>query len=237
MQVLSFVLYNRTGERRELTLNPGRLNVITGGSGTGKSALSDILNYCFGSRNHEIAAGPIRDTVSWYGLLLKVGESQLFIARRNPYPEKSTTGDAFVLEGDEVVLPDEAPAKPNTSIDSVKRLLEEKLGISPNLHTPPEGQTRDPLIATVRHALTFCLQRQTEIVSDRYLFHGTENNFAAQATRDTLPYFLGAIREDRLALEYELRRARGELRTAQTRLREGNSILGEGVSRGTITCQ
>lgn len=209
MQILNFVLYNHTGERRDLLLKPGCLNIITGSSGTGKSALSTILDYCFGARDHEVAAGPIRDTVSWYGVLLKVGEGQLFIARRNPYPEGATTGEAFVLEGDEVVLPESAPTAANASIDSVKRLLEDKLGIAPNLHTPPEGQTRPPLIATVRHALTFCIQKQTEIVSDRYLFHGSENNFYAQAIKGTPPYFLGVIREDRLALEQDLRRARG----------------------------
>ncbi len=229
MQILAFVLYSRTGERRDLSLKPGSLNIITGSSGTGKSALSTILDYCFGARDHEVAAGPIRDTVSWYGVLLEVGQGQLFVARKNPYPEGTTTGETFILEGDEVVLPESAPAAPNASIDSVKRLLEDKLGIAPNLYTPPEGQTRLPLTATVRHALTFCLQQQTEIVSPRYLFHGSENAFYAQAIRDTLPYFLGAIREDRLALEQDLRRARGDLRTARKRLSEAQDILGEGT--------
>jgi hypothetical protein len=65
--------------------------------------------------------------------------------------------------------------------------------MSDYLHEPPPGQTRVPLAATISHALTFCLQSQNEIAQRRHLFHGGSDRFVAQAIKDTLPYFLGAV--------------------------------------------
>jgi uncharacterized protein YPO0396 len=49
MQILDIVLYSHDGRRREVKLNAGRMNIITGDSKTGKSALIDIVDYCFGA--------------------------------------------------------------------------------------------------------------------------------------------------------------------------------------------
>ena len=49
LQILDIVVYSHEGESRALSLRPGATNVITGASKTGKSALIDIVDYCFGS--------------------------------------------------------------------------------------------------------------------------------------------------------------------------------------------
>ena len=43
MQLLSLAVYNRDGARRDVEFNPGRLNIVTGESKTGKSALLDMV--------------------------------------------------------------------------------------------------------------------------------------------------------------------------------------------------
>lgn len=45
LQIAKLILYSRKGEVRELEFNPGRLNVLTGASKTGKSAIIDIVDY------------------------------------------------------------------------------------------------------------------------------------------------------------------------------------------------
>jgi hypothetical protein len=65
MQICDIVLYSRTGERRILPLRVGGVNIITGESRTGKSALIDIVDYCLGRNPCNIPVGPIRDTVAW----------------------------------------------------------------------------------------------------------------------------------------------------------------------------
>ena len=43
VQILDIVLYSHDGRQRALPLKAGRVNVITGASKTGKSALIDIV--------------------------------------------------------------------------------------------------------------------------------------------------------------------------------------------------
>lgn len=44
MQIRELLLYNRRGDIRRLSFRLGAMNVITGGSGTGKSALITSWN-------------------------------------------------------------------------------------------------------------------------------------------------------------------------------------------------
>jgi hypothetical protein len=76
------------------------VNVITGKSSTGKSAMIEIFDYCFGSEDFTVPDGVITENSVIYFVVLKVKESNLVLARR-------TGGrDAFVREesDDEVAL-------------------------------------------------------------------------------------------------------------------------------------
>jgi hypothetical protein len=232
MQILEIVLYSRSGARRVVNLRPGQVNIITGGSGTGKSALSEIVDYCLGRGSCEIPEGVIRDTVSWYAVRIQFPTDQLFIARENPITRGHSTGyRVYIEQGDIVESPISPPLTENTNLEGLRDLLTRKIGIAPNLNTPPLGQTRQSLEANIRHALTFCYQQQTEIAAKDYLFHRQYEAHTTQDIKDTLPYFLGVIQEDRLAREQELVRRRRELRIAQRELVEAQSIQGEGLSR------
>ena len=47
MQILEIVLYDKTlTKKRTLKLEPGKVNIITGKSATGKSTIIDIIDYC-----------------------------------------------------------------------------------------------------------------------------------------------------------------------------------------------
>lgn len=82
MQIAKMILYNEFGKKRELSFKLGSLNIITGKSKSGKSAVGEIIEYCLGSNKCNIADGVIREKVSWYGLLLQFNQFQLFIARK-----------------------------------------------------------------------------------------------------------------------------------------------------------
>jgi Protein of unknown function (DUF3732) len=230
MQILAIVLYSKTGKRRILNLEPGKVNVITGKSRTGKSALISIVDYCLGRGSCKVARGPIRNTVSWYGLLLQFQKNQLFIARQNPEGKAKSTNVSYILEGKRLDIPVDPPTQ-NTTIDDVVKAIGAKLGISPNLHIPPEGQTRPPLSANFRHALLYSFQAQNEITNQKILFHRQDEPEFTNIIKDTLPYFLGVIREDALALQQELRKAQRDLKIARRELREAEDIRGEGISK------
>ena len=207
------------------------MNVITGASKTGKSALIDIVDYCFGSGECRVPEGPIRRAVSWFGLRIQLGEGQAFIARRCPDPRAASSEDCFVEVGEVVELPEGKVLRQTTNTKGLLALLAGWSGIRENIHEPPPGQTRLALSANIRHALALCFQPQDEIIRRQQLFHGAGDNFFAQALKDTLPYFLGAVDDDYISKREGLRRLREQLRSCERRLAEIAALRGEGVSK------
>lgn len=219
-QIANIILYSHDGQIRELPFRIGELNVITGASKTGKSALIDIVDYCTGRGDCYVAEGVIRRHVSWFAVLFQAGDSQIFVARRNPGPGNKTSPDIYVQRGTTIEPPTISVLAKNFTLDALGEMLAAAVGINENQHRPPVGQTRNPLTANIRHALTFSFQDQDEIDSKNILFHRTGDNFIAQAVKDSLPYFLGAIDEDRLLKLSLLDAAKRELRRLERQLRE-----------------
>lgn len=231
MQIIGIVLYSHDGRQRVVALKPGRLNVVTGASKTGKSALIDIVDYCYGAGECRVPEGPIRRCVSWFGLRLQLASGEAFIARRCPGTNTVSSEDCFFAIGDEVEPPSYNELRQTTNSKGLMALLARWCGIQDNVHEPPAGQTRPPLVATIRHALTFCLQTQNEISRREQLFHGQSDNWVALAIKDTLPYFLGAVDDEHVRKLEELRRLRDELRSVDRRIAEFKAVRGDGLSR------
>jgi hypothetical protein len=231
IQIRKIVIYSHDGRRREVLFEPGRVNIISGDSRTGKSAILGIIDYCFGAKECDVPEGKVRRNVSWFGLLLETSRGQPFIARQLPLGEGKSNEAVFVRTDSTVGTPDAGELRQTTNREGLRSLLASWVGISDYLHEPPTGQTRAPLAATIRHALTYCLQSQNEIAQRRHLFHGSTDRDVAQAIRDTLPYFLGAVSDDYVANQHELKRVRVDIRQIERRLAEAAAIRGDGVSR------
>jgi hypothetical protein len=234
MQIREMVLYSHSGELRRLPFRQGALNVITGDGGTGKSALINVVDYCFGRDSCPIPARVIRDKVRWYGLLLQFGRGQVFVARAAPVPPELTNSAIYYTVGESVEPPPMDRLVPNTNPASLNDFLTRMMGVSPNLAVPPPDQTRDPLEGTLQHAKLMCFQYQDEIAKKDLLFHRQgDSSYLAQAIKDTLPYFLGAVEEDQLKVRNELHEAKRTLRGLERRLRDAESLAGAEASRGT----
>ena len=168
-QIRDIVLYGFRGQQRVLEFQPGQLNIVTGASKTGKTALIEIIDYALGSRECRIPAGIIRKAVAWVGLRLKVVGGQAFVARRLPTGTASTSSDVYYDVGAEVRIPEFHSLRQTTNPTALEALLSQHAGIGENVHQPAAGQTRDALTATVRHTLFFTFQQQGEIISNRHL--------------------------------------------------------------------
>ena len=64
------------------------LNIITGRSSTGKSAIIELFDYCTGNSENTIPEGVITDNADLYFVVLHAKETYLIIARTQA--EKST---------------------------------------------------------------------------------------------------------------------------------------------------
>jgi hypothetical protein len=223
LQIIKLVLYSRSGEVRELEFRTGALNILTGASKTGKSAIVDIVDYVTGRSECNVADGVIRKYVGWYALLFKLNEGQIFVARRNPDVGERTNGDVYLDRGSKLGTPPLSVLIKNTTVGALEQFLGAAIGISEN-ENRPEIPTRNPLEANFRHALLFSLQDQNDIDSKQRLFHRQGEDFVGQAIRDTLPYFLGAIDEDRLLKQSQLDQARRQLRQLERQMRDAEAL-------------
>lgn len=231
VQIRDIVIYSHHGRRRALELRPGCVSIVTGASKSGKSALIDIVDYCFGSGECHVPEGPIRWSVAWFGLRLQLDTGQAFVARRCPSPRALSSEECFVDIGDTVGIANPDQLRQTTNTKGLVALLTGWCGIRDNVHEPPPGQTRAALSATIRHALALCFQPQDEIIRRQQLFHGSADNFVAQALKDTLPYFLGAVDDEYVRKREDLRRLKDELRSCDRRLAELMALRGDGVSK------
>ena len=212
IQLRSISIYSHDGERRNVIFRLGSLNIVTGASKTGKSALLDIVDYCWGRAECTVAEGEIRKSVSWFALHLDNDGEGILLARRNPGPAGRASDDIFFARGVEELPDDTSGFQKNITGDGLKTQLSVVLGISENLHMPEEGSTRSPLEASSRHAILFCLQGQDEIANRRLLFHRQGEQFFPAAIKDALPYFLGAIDEKHFLTLKRFNEARTRLR-------------------------
>ena len=217
--------------RKKSHLILGELNIITGLSKTGKTALLEIIDYCFCSDSCNIPEGIMRRTLSWVGIHLKITEGELFIARKMPEKNADISTKAYYTLQNKVIIPECEDLHPNENIIALKTILSNHLGIKENLHDPPEGQTRKPLVANIKHSLAFNIQHQNEIDDSKHLFHKQSDSFVPQAIKDTFPYFLGAVNDDYVDKKEQLRQLNSNLRKLKVRLREIEAINGNGISR------
>jgi hypothetical protein len=232
MQIKTIILYGPNGETRELNLKLGAVNVITGQSRTGKSAIIDIIDYCLGRSTFQIFEGVNRDVVTWYALRLQINQTQVFIAKPAPKSNASSQSSVFLKIGATIELPPYSELAANSNDAALITELSELIGISPNQTVVGEGQTRVPLKTTIDHCKFFLFQEQGEIANRGILFHRQGEQFMPQAIKDSLPYLLGVVPEDRLTFAQEERDARRRLRQLERKAAELRSIGGGESDQG-----
>ncbi|KON10977.1 DUF3732 domain-containing protein [Clostridium botulinum] len=231
MQIREIVLYGLNGKVRHLSFKLGTVNIISGKSKSGKSAVGDIIDYCLGGDSCNIADGVIRENIAWYGLLLQFKNERVFVARKNPAPGQQSTGYCYIEIGKEIEVPKKCNFVSNENVSGLEEMLSRRVGIVENLHTPLDGQSRKPLSANIRHALYYCFQNQDEIAAKNFIFHKQSDDFITQAIKDTLPYFMGVVNEDALALENEKSILKRRLIIKKRRLEENRALQGGGMER------
>lgn len=231
MQIREIIIYGKNGKVRRLPFKLGSVNIITGKSKSGKSAVGDIIDYCLGGESCNIADGIVRDNVMWYGLLLQFENERAFVARKNPDPGQQSTSYCYVDIGKEIEAPIKCDFVSNENVAGLEETLSRRIGILENIHTPPDGQSRNALSANIRHALYYCFQNQDEIAAKNFLFHKQSDDYITQAIKDTLPYFLGIVNEETLALENERSILKRKLAIEKRRIEEKRILQGGGMER------
>lgn len=198
-QIEKLILWpkNQKYSYKDIELNTNSVNVITGDSRTGKSAIIPIIDYCLASGECYIPTQTIRNACSWFGVVIKLEKNKVLLARREPGAQKSTS-DMLFIQGEEIEIP-EIPEK-NTNCQAVKRFLDEYARLS-FLETEDTYYGSRPAF---RDLMSFCFQPQNVVANANILFYKTDKTEHRNKLINIFPYVLGAITPEALSARQEL---------------------------------
>ncbi len=196
---------------RIVEFTPGVLNVITGASRTGKSAIIPIIDYCLASSDCFIPIDTIRDHASWYGVVFQTASEEILLARGVPAGTK-LSNDLFILRASTVSVPPVID-EPNEKIDGVKNILNT---ISSVPYFSLEGDIeRKSYQARLgfRDLMALVFQNQDIVANQNILFYKTHAHVHRERLRNWFPFILGAE-------NVEILKARHRLQEIEQRLKQ-----------------
>jgi len=201
----SINIYGAEEEHRYIKLTGG-VNIITGDSKTGKSALLEIVDYCLFSKTSSIPKGIITDFSSFYAIVFKFDGGYIILGRPSPKTGKSSQG-FFKFETDEAMV---TPLKKSyfsklipMTLKSAQEKFENYLGLSvKDTNSDLNGFNQGK--ASIRNATPFFFQHQNLIANKHALFYRFHDFIKRDRTIKELPIFLGWVGGDYYRLIREL---------------------------------
>jgi Protein of unknown function (DUF3732) len=226
-QIKEIILWprNTAFEPRRLKFQLGKVNVISGSSRTGKSAVVPIIDYCLAASTCSIPVKTIREACEWFGVVVSTANGDKLFARREPGVQRSTD-DMFMIEAKEIIdVPNRL--QKNTSAENVRRMLDEISGLSNLDFTGNETSSGFDSRPSFRDLSAFTFQPQNIIANPDVLFFKANTYEHRERLRKIFPYVLGAITPALMAKQHELRRIQLELRRKEKELKEMAEVSGQ----------
>lgn len=225
MKISSIHIYSHDRQRRDLRFKVDGLNVITGRSSTGKSALSEIIEYCLGRSTFSVPEGVIRDKVAWFAVIYQFEKEQVLVAKPTPPAGGASCSTAMLRRGTQLQAPQFRDLTVNTDDDSIVELLSRLLGIPENRTDVALEHSRNSFDANVKHTFYYLFQKQGLVANKDQLFYRQSEQYQPQAIRDTLPILLGVSSHDRYELESKLRTAQRDLKINAKQLEQARNAV------------
>lgn len=225
MKIKSIHIYSHDGRRRDLPFKIEGLNIITGRSSTGKSALSEIIEYCMGRSTFNVPEGIIRDKVAWFAVIYQFEHEQVLVAKPTPPENGASCSTAMLRRATELQAPTIGELAVNSDDYAVETLLSRLLGIPENRTEVALEHSRVSFDANVKHTFYYLFQKQGLVANKEQLFYRQNEPFQPQAIRDTLPILIGASSQNRYELESKLRSAKQELKVKTKLLEQARNAI------------
>lgn len=125
------LLWLKDGSLRTLKFEEDKVNVITGNSKTGKTAVLEIIDYCLCGSNETVVISDehIGENVSWYGLGFAVNNKIYTIARGSISAEGKFSSDYYFSQTGEI------PQVPCVKMGEteIKAILEKEFSINDDI--------------------------------------------------------------------------------------------------------
>jgi hypothetical protein len=218
-QVLSVILWSRDSDLQPRVINfePGMVNVVMGGSRTGKSAIIPIIDYCLTARSCAIPKKAIRTACSWFGIVIETKQGQKLFARREP-GDHQASDEMFIIEGAEIAIPRYISAA-NSSASDLRRRLDELSGLSRLDFAGGDVRISLDFRPSFRDLMAFVFQPQNVVANRDVLFYRAHTHeHREKLRRNILPYVLNAVTPEVLAAQHEFDQVSRDLRRKQREL-------------------
>ncbi|XQY92145.1 DUF3732 domain-containing protein [Metabacillus sp. HB246100] len=166
--IRNILLWCENGTLRNLIFKENKINVITGDSGTGKTAIWSIVDYCMlNSDKFNIPEKTIGESVSWYGIRIEIN-GKMYTIGRNSFLATKDASKLFYFSGEGVI-----PQKPEDNIRSkdLRKIIESEFSIDNNVKVPYGGKViKKGSKVSFRYFLLFVAQTQNIIINDEVYF-------------------------------------------------------------------
>jgi len=203
------ILWLHSGEKREFVFQPNKVNVITGGSNTGKTAIMQIVDYCLFASRSKLPESIINENVAWYGINIQINEKHYTICRTALSQGKATHNYYFSSSGEIPEFP-----KANNKELTVKSLLETEFSIDRKIEIPFGGKMlKAGAKISLRYFLMFTTISQDIIANSSVYFDKQDESRYQEALPRIFDLAVGIdsvenilAREKKLNIESEIRR-------------------------------
>lgn len=193
-------------DRRVVSFSETGINLVTGSSRSGKSAIIKIIDYCLGSGTCSIPKlGPIRRSSAWYGIVISTEEGYKLLARRDPDAQDSTD-DYMLVESAKPIVP-ERPVK-NSNRAAIKGLLTRLARLPQASADFYETGSGYKARASFGDMTSFMFQPQSIVANENVLFFEAEDEEHARKLREIFPLVLGAVDSETLIKQHRLAEVR-----------------------------
>ncbi len=204
-----------------VTLKTG-VNIITGRSSTGKSALIEIFDFCFGSSDFTVPEGVITECAKIYFVVIQVGDAWLVLARQSSNEQHGfikmetddsviQTKDSFISEyfEDEYFVP----------MGDFKKILRSYFGqniqitdIDESVEERNYRGNRKKSTPSIRSFTSYMLQHQNLIANKHAIFYRFDEKEKREQTIDHFKVFVGFAGQEYFLKLQELEILRNEER-------------------------
>ena len=205
------IIFNSNGVKRVVPLKQG-VNIITGDSKTGKSALVEIIDYCLCSSRCTIPKGKITEFARLYCLLLVISDICYVIARRKWEDDGKMyfVRETLSIKEDDLTLKYFVD-KPKLNCKDVQKEIEASLGLEVSNMKTDEDE-RNSKKASLRNMVTYLFQHQNLMASKFALFYRFSDFYKRKDVIDQFPVFAGIIGQEYYSDLISLNKLKSELK-------------------------
>ena len=190
--IKQIILFGDKGEKRNISFNDG-LNIVTGDSKTGKSALIEIVDYCLFSSRSSIPKGKISEFADLFVVIFQINEIYIVVGRYSSQSVNKTTEAYLNIEASydnikniELNYFDNIALKPIK--DDVQTEFEEYLGLSlKKLEMNNDNLGK----ISIRDTVSFLFQHQNLIANKHAIFYRFDDIYKRKRVIEGLPVLLG----------------------------------------------